>query len=221
VYESLTAQENLEFFSEMYGVPKDERARRIDELLETFGLSERRSSKVETFSKGMKQKLALARTLVHDPPIVFLDEPTSGLDPESAKMVREKISEMSSRADKTVFICTHNLAEAESLCGRVGIIKSGKILQVGSPRDLQEDSGPATYSLHLEHVPPGLPEVLRGLECVDAVQQRTEHVLEVSLSSDDLAPDLVAAALGAGARVREFRRETKSLEDVYLEAVRD
>ncbi len=220
VYESLTAEQNLDFFGEMYQVPRDERMRRIDDLLQTFGLESRRTSKVETFSKGMKQKLALARTLVHDPSIIFLDEPTSGLDPESAKMVRDRIAEMSKEASKTVFLCTHNLAEAESLCSRVAIIKSGKIVMIGSPRELQSDArGPFCYDLLLEEVPKGLLATIRELDFVEKAEIRDSRI-EVEISSAAHAPDIVDVVVRYGGRITEFRREMRTLEDIYLEAVR-
>ncbi len=221
LYESLSAEENLRFYCEMYGVSKAESSQRIDELLGIFGLSARRAFKVKTFSKGMKQKLALARALVHDPPVVFLDEPTAGLDPESAKMVRDNIAEMSRGAGKTIFLCTHNLVEAESLCSRVAIIKSGKIIRIGSPRELGGEGGEAvTYVLVLRRVETALVEALRGLDYVRGAEARDGSV-EVRIESpSDNAPRLVEAVLNNGGEIVEFRREARTLEDVYLEAVR-
>ncbi len=221
VYESLTAEQNLDFFGEMYQVPAEKRGRLTDELLETFGLEGRRKSKVETFSKGMKQRLALARTLIHDPPIIFLDEPTSGLDPESAKMVRDKISQMAREVRKTVFLCTHNLVEAEELCSRVAIIKSGKIIMIGSPDTLASDvAKPHTYKVHLKGLPGEIAYSVQKLKFV--MDLRTEgRTMEVDITNpEENAPDLVETIVAAGGRISEFRRETRTLEDIYLEAVK-
>lgn len=222
VYESLTAEQNLDFFGEMYQVPAEKRARLTDQLLEAFGLEGRRRSKVETFSKGMKQRLALARTLIHDPPVIFLDEPTSGLDPESARMVRDRISEMAREARKTVFLCTHNLVEAEELCSRVAIIKSGKIIMIGSPGTLASDAArPHTYTVDLKALTEEMVASVRGLEFV--LDMRAEGGrMEVDIADpEENAPDLVETIVASGGRIREFRRETRTLEDIYLEAVRE
>jgi ABC-2 type transport system ATP-binding protein len=217
VYESLTAQQNLEFFCEMYHVPGEKRAKIIDELLSTFGLEDRRNSKVQTFSKGMRQKLALARTLVHDPPIIFLDEPTSGLDPESAKMVRDRIAYMSSEGGKTIFLCTHNLVEAESLCSRVAIIKSGKIIMIGSPGELDSEAE-VSYLVRLEETDRDIAGYIGELDFVMATE-KVDGSLRVVLKSASSAPDLVEEIVGRGGRILDYRRETRTLEDIYLEAV--
>ncbi|MBU7004473.1 MAG: ABC transporter ATP-binding protein, partial [Theionarchaea archaeon] len=217
VYESLTAQQNLEFFCEMYQVPGEKRTKIIDELLSTFGLEDRRNSKVQTFSKGMRQKLALARTLVHDPPIIFLDEPTSGLDPESAKMVRARIAYMSSEGGKTIFLCTHNLVEAESLCSRVAIIKSGKIVMIGSPGELDSEKE-VSYLVRMEKTDPDIAEYIGGLDYVIDTE-KVDGSLRVVLKSTSSAPDLVEEIIGRGGRILDYRRETRTLEDIYLEAV--
>jgi ABC-2 type transport system ATP-binding protein len=221
VYESLTAEQNLDFFGEMYQVSAEKRGRLTDQLLETFGLEGRRKSKVETFSKGMKQRLALARTLIHDPPIVFLDEPTSGLDPESAKMVRGRISEMAKEARKTVFLCTHNLVEAEELCSRVAIIKSGKIIMIGSPQTLASDEArPHTYKVDLKELTDELVSSIRRLGFVMDVRTKGGG-MEVDITDPEQnAPDLVETIVASGGRIREFSREARTLEDIYLEAVK-
>ncbi len=221
VYESLTADENLQFFAEMHRVPENEGKERIERLLANFGLEGRRDSKVETFSKGMKQKLALARTLIHEPPVIFLDEPTSGLDPESAKMVRDTIAQMSQEEKTTIFLCTHNLMEAEMLCSRLAIIRSGKIIRLGSPGELRSDQ-PKTgrYRVQLESIPDSLVERVGELEFVlDLRPEGTTLNAEIA-DPDSNAPDLVREIVGEGGRVRQFVRDTKTLEDIYLEAVR-
>jgi len=218
VYESLTAEQNLDFFCEMYRVPREKRRSIIDDLLSTFGLEERRDSKVQTYSKGMRQKLSLARTLVHDPPIIFLDEPTSGLDPESAKMVRDRISYMSKKSGKTIFLSTHNLVEAESLCSRVAIIKAGKIIMIGSPGELATGKG-TTYMVRLEGNTEEISRKVADLEYVLKVEN-VDGGIKIDLKSRSHGPDLVETIIGQGGRVTEFVKETRTLEDIYLEAVR-
>ena len=126
LYSKLTAKEFLEFIGELYYLPKDVISGRIDELLELFDLEGRENDLLEGYSRGMKQKICLCAALIQDPKIIFLDEPTSNLDPAAARMVKNLISELAKKADKTIFICTHLLDSAEELCDIIGIIVNGK-----------------------------------------------------------------------------------------------
>ena len=135
LYETLSAQENLEFFAKLYDLDPPEVHRRAEHYLKLLGLWERRRDPAGTFSSGMKQKLSMARALIHDPSVLLLDEPTAALDPESAKLVRDFISQLRGQG-RTIVLCTHNLAEAQNLCDRVAIIKK-TLLRVGTPRQLQ------------------------------------------------------------------------------------
>jgi ABC-2 type transport system ATP-binding protein len=135
-YERLTVRENLTTHGRLYGVPETQLRQRVDELLETFGLWDRASDKIDGFSKGMKQRLALARAVLHDPELLFLDEPTSGLDPEAARQMTQLIAQLSHREGRTVFLCTHNLDEAQRLCDRVAVMNQGRLLAVGSPAEV-------------------------------------------------------------------------------------
>ncbi len=142
LYERLTARELLEFFGNLYDV-KD-LGERIKELLKFVGLSDRADYKISTFSKGMRQRLAIARTLLSDPPLLILDEPTMGLDPGSAKSIREFI--YNQKRKKTILLCTHDLDEAEELCDRMAILNYGKIVVVGTPDELKKEVAKADYS---------------------------------------------------------------------------
>ncbi len=142
LYERLTARELLEFFGNLYGV-KD-LGERITELLNFVGLTDRADYKISTFSKGMRQRLAIARTLLNDPPFLILDEPTMGLDPGSAKSIREFI--YNQKRKKTILLCTHYLDEAEELCDRMAILDHGKIVVVGTPDELKKEVAKADYS---------------------------------------------------------------------------
>lgn len=141
LYSKLTAREFLEFIGELYYLPKDVISARIDELLEMFKLSGRENDLLEGYSRGMKQKVCLCAALIQDPKIIFLDEPTSNLDPATARMVKDLISELAKKADKTVFICTHLLDAAEELCDVIGIIVDGELKIEGTPTEIIESVG--------------------------------------------------------------------------------
>jgi len=141
LYAKLTAKEFLEFIGELYYLPKDVIFARIEELIEIFGLEGRENDLLESYSRGMKQKVCLCAALIQDPEIIFLDEPTSNLDPAAARMVKDLISELAKKADKTVFICTHLLDAAEELCDILGIIVDGEIKIEGTPKEIIESVG--------------------------------------------------------------------------------
>ncbi|MBC7260991.1 MAG: ABC transporter ATP-binding protein, partial [Chloroflexi bacterium] len=137
LYQRLTVLDNLEFFGRIYHLEKKARQRRIQELLEHLGLWEWRDANVAKLSKGMKQKVAIARALLHRPSLVFLDEPSAGLDPVAAVALREDIQNLARREGTTVFLTTHNLAEAEKICDLVGVIRQGQLIAVGTPEELR------------------------------------------------------------------------------------
>ncbi|MHA1409816.1 MAG: ABC transporter ATP-binding protein [Candidatus Odinarchaeia archaeon] len=138
LYEKLTAREFLEFIGSLYDVPKDTLSERINELIALFKLEERQNDLLEGYSRGMKQKVLLASTLVHDPLVLFFDEPTSNLDPMAARMVKNMINQLSKKAGKTIFISTHALADVQELCDRLALIAEGRIVEVGSPKELMD-----------------------------------------------------------------------------------
>ncbi|MHA1754362.1 MAG: ABC transporter ATP-binding protein [Candidatus Odinarchaeia archaeon] len=144
LYEKLTAKEFLEFIGELYSVPRETLKERIDELLELFEIKGRENDLLEGYSRGMKQKVLLASTLIHDPIILFLDEPTSNLDPNASRMVKDMISQLSKKAGKTIFICSHILSDVEKLCNRLAIINKGKIIEVGKPAELIKKTDSST-----------------------------------------------------------------------------
>jgi ABC-2 type transport system ATP-binding protein len=141
LYSKLTSKEFLEFIGELYYLPRNTISARIDELLEMFGLVGRENDLLEGFSRGMKQKVCLCAALIQDPEIIFLDEPTSNLDPAAARMVKDLISELAKKAEKTVFICTHLLDAAEELCDIIGIIVDGVLKIEGTPTEIIESVG--------------------------------------------------------------------------------
>ena len=141
LYAKLSAREFLEFIGELYYLPKNLIMNRIEELLEIFDLKDRENDLLEGFSRGMKQKICLCAALIQDPKIIFLDEPTSNLDPAAARMVKDLISELAKKADKTVFICTHLLDAAEELCDIIGIIDKGELKVEGTPEEIINSVG--------------------------------------------------------------------------------
>jgi ABC-2 type transport system ATP-binding protein len=215
IYESLSAQDNLEFYARAYRLPPAERRARIRALLEQMDLWERRQDQAGTWSKGMQQKLALARALLHRPPLVLLDEPTAGLDVPSAAAVRNDLAELAEREGTTVFLTTHNMAEAEKLCSRVAVIRKGRLVAVGHPDELRARSG----SPRVEIVGCGFSAealaLLRARPEVATVTVQNSH-LAIDLRQETTVAPLVSLLVGAGAEVEEVRRGKASLEDVFL-----
>ncbi len=217
LYVRMTALEYLDFYGQVYRLdPKTRRARR-DYLLDYFGLAEMASHRIGEYSKGMRQKLALARALIHDPPVLLLDEPTSAMDPESARLVREEITRLRS-SQRTIVICTHNLAEAEALADKIAIIYRGRILIMGPLDELKERVlGPARYEARLSAAwdargltwPPG----------VTLVEQQ-ENRLCLQIENPSQTNPLVVRQLAAwGAPLVAFQEVPRSLEQVYLKVM--
>jgi ABC-2 type transport system ATP-binding protein len=218
LYNELTAYENLDFYAKLYEVPDKLRKQNIEKFLKMLGLWEKKDATAGTFSKGMKQKLAIARALVHEPKILFLDEPTANLDPESAKTVRDFILELKTEK-RTIFLNTHNLDEAQRICDRIGILKT-RLLTVGTPQQLKESLGGSRLEILLAQV---------NAAIVGAVKQVTSNKIEVidnklMIGVDQLQPDnadIIAAIVAAGGRIQSVSRVTPTLEDVYLNIVKE
>ncbi len=225
LYERLTAQENMDFFAEAYNLTEpQEKAKRIRELLEFFDLWERRNDKVATFSKGMKQKLAIARALVHNPPILFLDEPTAGLDPESAKEVRDLMKMLSRREKHTILLCTHHLEDAERLCSRVMIINKGKSVVVGTPDELRNRiARKPSVQIDLKKVDPKIIEAARRVSHVEQVDV-DESSSSIRIVLDDASegtPAVVKSIVDAGGLVIGVYVHRPSLEEAYLKLIKE
>lgn len=213
LYEKLSAWHNLKFYADLYDLSHPEA--QIEKYLTMLGLWERRFEPVGTFSKGMKQKLAIARALLHEPKVLFLDEPTSGLDPEAAKTVREFIVELS-QEKRTIFLCTHNLYEAELLCTRVGLIKQ-RLIKVGAPSQLKRELYGRHIIIDLKE-PLALSEDLE-LPFVHSVQaDGTRLVIELD-DPEAQNPILIKRLVELGAQIQFVREQDRSLEEVYLELI--
>ncbi|MGD8276545.1 MAG: ABC transporter ATP-binding protein [Gemmatimonadota bacterium] len=215
LYERLSAYDNLEYFGRIWHIPAADRKTRIQELLTRFGLWERRTEHVVKWSRGMKQKLAVARTLLHRPALIFLDEPTAGLDPVAAAALRDDLDGLAEREGVTVFLTTHNLTEAEKLCDQVGVIRTGRLIAVGPPRALRERSG----GRQVEFVGRGFSDTLvesvgrqAGVQGAELKKDR----LVVRLSDIAEVAPLTSLLVRGGAEVEEVRKDSASLEDVFL-----
>ena len=186
-----------------------------DELLEQMDLWDRRKDRAGDWSKGMRQKLALARALLHRPPLVLLDEPTAGLDVPSAAAVRDDLALLAEREGTTVFLTTHNMAEAERLCNRVAVIREGRLLAIGHPDELRARAGGPRVEISGRGFGDGALALLRGRPEVVAATAQNGH-LAIDLRPDTAVSPLVSLLVGAGAEVEEVRRGKASLEDVFL-----
>jgi ABC-2 type transport system ATP-binding protein len=217
LYERLSARENLEFFATLQAIPEADVSRRVDEMLEFFELASRAKDKVETFSKGMKQRLALARALIHKPPLLFLDEPTSGLDPEAAQQVNDLIANLTRANGQTVVLATHNLFEAQRLCDRVAIMNKGRILALGSLKELARKLWPVTWVDITFHVKPsenvaGSLQAHRGVIQVSAEGE----ALAVQVENEDVIPEVVRHLVNGGESILRVNPRDYTLEDIYF-----
>lgn len=217
LYDRLSAERNLAFFARLYGVA--DVAGQVERYLRLFGLWERRADAAGTYSKGMRQKLAIARALLHDPQVLFLDEPTSGLDPEAARMVRESIADLK-RQGRTIFLCTHNLDEADRLCDRIAVFNR-RLLALDTPAALRRQLYGRTSVFHLRRAEPVLAERLRRHPFVSEVQTVGERLLVTLDDPEARNPQLVRELVEAGAEIQFVGELRRTLEDVYLRLVRN
>jgi ABC-2 type transport system ATP-binding protein len=222
LYERLTALENMDFFAQAYGLnDPTERQRRIQELLEFFHLWERRNDKVAGFSKGMKQKLAIVRAIVHRPPVLFLDEPTAGLDPESAKEIRDMMAELSQREKCTILLSTHHLVDAEKLCKRVLIMNKGNILLVGTPDELREKiKEKPVIEVSLKQVSPRLLNALEALGVAEEVNRQENKLLITVKDVNSATPEIVRTIVASDGDVLSVNALRPSLEEAYLKLIK-
>jgi ABC-2 type transport system ATP-binding protein len=217
LYEELSAYKNLDFYGRLYKLTEEQRRERIEYFLRMLGLWDKRNVSVGTFSKGMKQKLAIARALIHDPKVLFLDEPTANLDPEASKMVRDFILELK-KEKRTIFLNTHLLDEAEKICDRVGILKT-KLLAVGSPEELRGSLGGKKTVVQLEHVNDAIVAAVKKLGPRNIEISENKLVIDVS-NPEKENPDFMNAIYSVGGRVQLVTEISPTLEDVYLKLVR-
>lgn len=215
--ERLTGEENLHYHADLYSIPRDAVRERVWDMLEQFGLSERADDLVGGYSKGMKQRLALARAFLHEPEIVFLDEPTSGLDPVAAQEVRELIRHISRHEGRTVFLCTHNLVEAQRLCDRLAILEQGRVVASGTPDELAHAIQPERmYSLEVR--PEDVQKaagILKDVQGVTVVSGDVDS-LEVTIQDEETVPLMLEKLLAQSIGVYAVIPNQASLEDIYM-----
>jgi len=212
MYDNLSAEYNLQIYAELYEC-KDPRAQ-VEKYLRMLGLWERRFDEAGTFSKGMKQKLAIARALLHEPRILFLDEPTAGLDPEAARLVRDFIEELR-KEGRTIFLCTHNLDEADRLCDRIAVFRT-RLLVVDTPDKLRTQLFGRKVVFHLRQNTPAFAHAVSSAATVRDVQTIDNKLLATVDNPEADNPELVRRLVEAGADVQFVGELRHSLEDVYL-----
>ena len=206
MYENLTGLENLVFYAELYGISADEAARRSESLLKEMELEEAKDRKLAAWSTGMRQRLSLARALIHRPKILFLDEPTSGLDPESAQNVNRMIREMAENSGITVFLCTHQLRYAQEICTRYGLIEEGRLLAEGTLDELRSETfSRITLQIRAGSMPPEM-----------GFRQTGAQEYEASIRSEDEIPEIVRRIAAAGGDIYKVEARQPDLEDIYF-----
>jgi len=225
IYYRLTGRENLEYFAELYDVPKQAVKSRVSTLLELVGLKDRANDEVEKYSKGMKQRLQIARGLVNDPQVLFLDEPTIGLDVDIAKDIRQFVRKrLVDEQRKTVLLTTHYMAEAEEICDRVGFLFKGKLVALGTPSELSRMLGKfITLELIVQEA---TDQAVKGLNTfreievvsVENVEYMDTAALKIILhvTSDELTPQTVMHFEKFGAKVVSLNVRKPKLEDAYI-----
>jgi len=221
VYERLSGYDNLRYFAELYGVPPKLQKPRIEELLELVGLKGREHERAEGYSRGMKQRLHVARGLLHDPEVLFLDEPTIGLDPVGARELRSTIASLTA-GGKTVLLTTHYMFEADALCDRIAVISKGRIVAEGTPADLKRgvDRG-RVLEVEVYGVEDKTIERVRGLDGVMAVSVEEREQTQVLVVQTQAEAELTSAILGHlnGGQVGRISQREPTLEDAYVALV--
>lgn len=215
MYDRLSAWKNLLIYARLYEVAEPEK--QAEKYLRMLDLWERRHDAAGTYSKGMKQKLAIARALLHEPPILFLDEPTAGLDPEAARMLREFITELRAEG-RAIFLCTHNLDEADRLCDRVAVFKS-RLLALDAPANLRREGYGRQIVFHLgQEARPFLTSVAH-LPYLQQSEAQANHLLLSMAEPERHNPELIRLLVQAGADIQFVSEARRSLEDIYLQLV--
>jgi ABC-2 type transport system ATP-binding protein len=219
LYDSLSAYRNLDFYGQLYEVPEATRKANIERLLKLLGIWERREDAVGTFSKGTKQKIAIARALIHDPKVLFLDEPTANLDPEASKTVRDFILDLK-KEKRTIFLNTHNLDEAERLCDRIAILK-GKLIALDSPKNLERSLYNRRTIVHLKNMPESVTAAVERLSVVKGFRVQDNKLILNIDNPEEENPQVVRAIVEAGGNIQYVTELRSTLEDVYLKLIRE
>jgi ABC-2 type transport system ATP-binding protein len=217
LYESLSAYDNLDFYGKLYDCPESQRKENIERFLKMLGLWEKRDAMAGGFSKGMKQKLAVARALIHDPKVLFMDEPTANLDPESSKTVRDFILELK-KEKRTIFLNTHNLDEAQRICDRIAILNT-KLMAIGTPEELERSVQGRKTVIRLEKAGNAILAAVKNLQIGNISVDGNRLTIDVK-DPDKENPGIVDAVVRSGGRVQSVTVVGSGLEDAYLKLVR-
>jgi ABC-2 type transport system ATP-binding protein len=221
LYERMNPIENLEYFARLYGLSESQMKTRVKELLDMMDLWSRRNDRVSTFSRGMRQKLSIARALIHDPKILFMDEPTSGLDPAAAKSFREFIANLCKQLDRTVFLCTHNLPEADTICDRIAIINRGQLATMGETSELRKSL--FTKRVFTLTLLPGFDkttiEKLPDIGSIDNMKLRRNILQFETDKPEEVNPVIVQRIVQSGGKIVALQEEKKTLEDIYMKII--
>jgi len=218
LYEHLSAYENLNYYAQLYSVSDLEAT--IKNLLEFVGLSDRQNDKVGTFSKGMKRRLALARSIIHDPDVLFYDEPSAGLDPEAQKMVRDLILRLSGERGRTIFLNSHDLDEVQRVCSRIAILQRGEMRAYDTVRSLRRKFSKPAVEIALTDNREA-EKALDLLNSLDYVSECERDGLRITaITKGEKTSMVLSALMKEGIMLEEVRKVTKSLEDIYLNIVR-
>lgn len=217
--ERLTARDNLSIYAELYNVPRPEVQKRVQSMLEEFDLADRTDEKVGGYSKGMKQRLALARSLLHKPDVLFLDEPTAALDPVAARNVHDLVEHLARREGCTVFLCTHNLVEAQRICDRVAVMEHGKLVALGTPSELTRQYV-KRLDVDLEVEPRQMELALQTIQNVPQLVigpvKREKDILTMTVSGRESIPELLSVLYQKGLRIYRLAPQEADLEEVYF-----
>ncbi len=218
LYDSLSAYANLQFYGRMYEFPEDQIKVNIEKYLKLLDLWDRKDQAVGTYSKGMKQKVAIARALIHDPEVLLMDEPTASLDPEASKVIRDIILDLK-KENRTILLNTHNLYEAQLMCDRIGVLKT-KLLAVDTPENLEKTASARKTEIILEEMN---DKILSAVKATGPKSVAVEgNSLLVELADPEKETSVVVNAIvAAGGRVKYVNEKGASLEDVYIKLVRE
>src|SRR4030042_2766218 len=213
LYESMTAEENMMYYSQIYGLPNA--GERIDKLLSMMDLEDRCKDKVGTYSRGMRQRLALARSLVHNPEVLILDEPTAGVDPSGQIEIRQIMLDIAHKENKTIFLSSHNLDEVQRICNRIALIDRGKIKLYGELESLRRGMGGGMVVIKTAHnIPESLLAELKDLPYLGFQEEKEQDLIFSPLKGTEIS-DIISFLAGRGIKIEEAIKKEASLEEMY------
>ena len=218
LYDELSAYENLDYYGKLYEVPEADRKEKIEYFLKLVDLWEKRDQPVSDFSKGMKQKVAIARALIHDPKLLFFDEPTANLDPESARVVRDFILKLK-KDGKTIFLNTHNLDEAQRICDRIGILKT-KLLAVNTPEEMEKTVWGSRTVIQMEEINDPILAAVNKLNPKDLRVEQNRIILTLADPQKE-NPDYIQEIVAAGGRIQYVTQLNPGLEETYIKIIQE